>query len=84
MKTLVKDGLSLYVFEDDKVLDITASNVQVGEPLEFTILDCNSSNVTLHTDVTPPADWAGCKYNFDGTSWTANSDWEEPEEVVIP
>lgn len=54
MKTLVKDNKSIYIFEDDEVLDITANNVQVGEPLRSIIGDCNSSNVTLYTDVTPP------------------------------
>lgn len=79
MKTLVKDNKSIYIFEDDEVLDITANNVQVGEPLRSIIGDCNSSNVTLYTDVTPPEDWVGGKYLFDGTTWSANSDWLDPD-----
>jgi hypothetical protein len=78
MKTLVKDNKSIYIFDDAEVLDITADNIQVGEPARFIISDCNSSNITLYTDVTPPEDWTGNKYLFDGTTWTANSDWVDP------
>ena len=34
-------------------------------------------NSTIHTGVTPPEDWIGFKYSFDGTTWTANSNWVE-------
>lgn len=78
MKTLVKDTKSIYIFDDAEVLDITADNIQVGEPARFIIGDCNSSNITLYTDVTPPADWTGHKYFFDGTTWTENPDWVDP------
>lgn len=78
MKTLVKDNKSIYIFDDAEVLDITADNIQVGEPARFIISDCNSSNVTLYTDVTPPEDWVGHKYFFDGTTWTENPDWVDP------
>lgn len=82
MKTLVKDNKSIYIFDDAEVLDITADNIQVGEPARMIIGDCNSSNVTLHTDVTPPADWVGHKYFFDGTTWTENPDWVDPATLV--
>ena len=80
MKTLVKNNKSIYVFDDAEVLDITTDNIQVGEPARFIIEDCNSSDTTLHTDVTPPENWVGHKYLFNGTTWTENPDWEEPEE----
>lgn len=78
MKTLVKDNKSIYIFDDAEVLDITADNIQVGEPARLIISDCNSSNITLYTDVTPPEDWIGHKYLFDGTTWTENPDWVDP------
>lgn len=78
MKTLVKDTKSIYIFDDAEVLDITTDNIQVGEPAHMIISDCNSSNVTLYTDVTPPEDWSGHKYLFDGTTWTLNPDWVDP------
>lgn len=78
MKTLVKDNKSIYIFDDAEVLDITADNIQVGEPARFIIGDCSSSDTTLYTDVTPPEDWTGHKYLFDGTTWTENPDWVDP------
>ena len=29
-----------------------------------------------------PEDWVGNKYKLDGTTWSANPDWVEPEEAV--
>ena len=78
MKTLTKDNKSLYLFDNDKALSITAESITVGNPIEFIIGDCNSSNTELHAGVTPPADWAGGKYFFDGTTWTENPDWVDP------
>jgi len=79
MKTLVKNTKSIYIFDDAEVLDITLDNIQVGEPARLIIGDCSSSNTTLYTDVTPPADWEGHKYLFDGSTWTENPDWVEPD-----
>jgi len=81
MKTLVKnsDNLSLYVFDDNEALDIHADKIVVGDPERMIIGDCNSGNVTLYDNVTPPSDWTGGKYLFDGASWTANPGYTEPE-----
>lgn len=79
MKTLTKNNISIYVFDDNKSLTITEDNITVGEPAEFIIGDCNSNNTVLHNSVTPPDDWTGHKYTFDGTTWTLNSNWVEPE-----
>lgn len=77
MKTLVKNGISLYVFDDSEVLKIGNKKTVVGEPVKFMIMDCGSSNSNVHTNVTPPVDWQGGKYFFDGTTWTLNPDWSE-------
>jgi hypothetical protein len=77
MKTLVKNGISLYVFDDSEVLKIGNKKTVVGEPVKLIIMDCGSNNSNMHTDVTPPADWQGGKYLFDGTTWTLNPDWSE-------
>ena len=78
MKTITRNDtqISIYIFEDDQVLNIGAENIIVGDPAEFIIADCNSSNVTLYESVEPPEDWAGTKYLFDGTTWTANDDYK--------
>lgn len=79
MKTLTKNGVSIYLFDDNKALDIQSDKIVVGDPVDFIIGDCNSENVTLHENVTDPGDWAGHKYLFDGTDWTLNPDYNAPE-----
>jgi len=40
----------------------------------------NSGNATITENVTnAPSDWAGNKYKLDGTTWSANPDWVDPE-----
>lgn len=82
MKTLVKDNKSLYLLADDEVVVLTPENITVGEPPKFIIADCNSTNTTLYEGVTGPADWVGGKYLFDGTTWTVNPDWVEPDPTI--
>ncbi len=86
MKTLVRtsDNLSLYIFQDDEHLQISSDNIIVGSPEKLIIADCNSTNVTLHVDISPPANWAGGKYLFDGTDWTENPNWAGLEPVRDP
>jgi len=70
MKTLTNSrNVSIYLFEDDEVLNITSSNITVGAPPKFIINDCNSTNTTLHSGVTSPEEWFGHKYTYDGV-WT--------------
>jgi hypothetical protein len=81
MKTLTKNTKSLYIFEDDKHLDLAGSDIIVGSPVEFIVANLGAGASTLHTNVTPPPDWAGGKYFFDGTTWTLNPDWVDVDEV---
>lgn len=78
MKTLTKDGLSIYLFQDSEVLTVTPENISVGKPIKFIISDCNSNNSELHQGVIAPQDWVGCKYFFDGVNWTLNPNWVDP------
>lgn len=75
MKTLVHNltGLSRFVFEDTDV--ITLDDTKTVTPA-FIIQDLNSSNSTLYVNVTPPVDWEGNKYMFDGTTWQIDPEWE--------
>ena len=78
MKTLVKGGVSIYIFEDAEVVNIGSDSITVGDPLTLTIADCSSSDTVMHTGVTPPDNWDGCKYLFDGTTWSANPNYVAP------
>jgi len=75
MKTLTKDGLSLYLFEDDETLLVEADKITVGNPAKFIIGDCNSGNTVLHEGVTGPDGWSGGKFFFDGADWSVNPYW---------
>lgn len=84
MKTIVENAtnLSKYLFDDDKPVDMQTGQINVGAPanLDFIIGDLTSGNATLHENVTnAPADWTGNKYTFDGTTWTQDSNWVDPE-----
>ena len=78
MKTITKNNVSLYLFEDSVAITITEENITVGEPVQFIIDDCTSSNVVLHEGVSTPDDFMGHKYFYDGTAWSLNSDWIDP------
>ena len=82
MKTITfnDNNVSVYLFPDDKALDVQSDKIIVGDPEELIIADCNSSNVTVHENVTEPDDWFGWKYFYDGTTWTLNPDWVDPRE----
>lgn len=77
MKTLTKENLSLYLFDDAEFVAIATDKITVGNPPKFIIGDCNSIDTILHEGVTGPDDWVGGKYLFDGTDWTPSPDWVE-------
>jgi hypothetical protein len=84
MKTIVENStnLSKYLLDDSKAVSIGSDKITVGDPSspDFYIGDLNSGNCTLHENVTnAPDDWTGNKYTFDGTTWTQDSNWVEPE-----
>lgn len=80
MKTIVRKGtnVSLYLFEDNVVLDVQDNHIVVGNPAMFIIGDCNASNVNVHENVADPGNWEGWKYFYDGQAWTLNPDWTQP------
>lgn len=82
MKTIVETSTSLskYLLEDDVTITATATEITVGDPAQFIIGDLNTGNATIIENVTDaPADWTGNKYTYDGTTWTQNPDWVDPE-----
>jgi hypothetical protein len=83
VKTITENStnLSKYVFEDDKPVTMGSDKLTIGsDPVDFYVADLNSSNSTMHTGVTAPEGWTGCKFLFDGTDWSDNPDWVEPED----
>ena len=82
MKTIVETatGLSKYLLDDSVTITASSDHIVVGDPSQFIIGDLNSSNATITESVTnAPSDWTGNKYTFDGTTWTLNPDWVDPD-----
>lgn len=71
MQTICRDdnNVSLYLFDDETIIVQYEDRIEIGDPVEIIIADCNENNVTLYTDVTPPEDWEAWKYTFDGNVW---------------
>ena len=81
MKTIVSLGTntSLYIFEDNEVVDMQADRTAVGDPLAFYIGDCKTSNAALIENVTPPEDWAVGKYTYTASGgWEVDPNWIDP------
>lgn len=78
MQTICRDDneVSLYLFNDEALVVQYEDRIEVGDPVELIIADCNENNVTLYTNVTPPEDWAAWNYTFDGVTW---SPYQEPQ-----
>tara|TARA_B110000211_G_C14035337_1_gene534234 strand:- start:1225 stop:1479 length:255 start_codon:yes stop_codon:yes gene_type:complete len=83
MKTITfnSNSVSAYIFEDGH---LTSSSVGNIETANFIIGDLNSTNATIHAGVTPPADWMGGRYTFDGTEWAAVEGWVDPSTFTDP
>ena len=83
MKTIVETStkLSKYLLADDVTITATSNDITVGDPAQFIIADLNSGNTTIVENITnAPSDWIGNKYKLDGTTWSANPDWVDPDE----
>ena len=92
MKTLIRNtnNVSLFLWNDARSVTIASGSITVAADSTaisppskkdaFVVADLNSSNTTLHTSVaTPPSDWVGNAYCYNGTAWSANPDYVERE-----
>jgi hypothetical protein len=71
MKTLIRneDQISIYLFEDSVELVVSENGIIVGNPVEFTIGDRNSTNTTLVEGIDSPDDWSHWKYKYIDGQW---------------
>jgi len=82
-KTITENStnISKYLFADDKPVIMGSDKLTIGsDPVDFYVADLNSSNSTMNENVTAPEGWSGCKFLFDGTDWTDNPNWVDPNE----
>tara|TARA_R110000764_G_scaffold2894_2_gene12206 strand:+ start:554 stop:817 length:264 start_codon:yes stop_codon:yes gene_type:complete len=83
MKTITRNDnkVSKYLLEDGVQVNITTEDITIGDPENVIIVDLNSSNATLHTDVTnAPDDYVGNKYIYEDTAWSVNPDYRTLED----
>lgn len=81
MKTITRneENISIYAADDDVDITVVADKIIIGGPDDFIMGDRNSSNATLHENVTLPEDYHIYKYKFDGTNWTLNPAFDQEE-----
>lgn len=80
MKTIVRRGtnVSLYLVADDVPVTVGDSITYIGGSVDTHVCDCRADDAVLHEGATAPDDWKGCKYLFDGATWSPNPDWVAP------
>ena len=81
--TLKSNNVSVYVFEDSETVTMGSDQITVGDPVDRTLGDLNSSNAQLHAGVTAPDNWAGWKHTYDGSSWGDVSGWVDPRATRL-
>lgn len=77
--TLKADNRSILIAEDTDVVTVESNHVKRNEERIYGI---GADTVDLYEGVTAPEDWSSSKYFFDGTAWTQNPDWVDPEEML--
>ena len=81
--TFNESNISAYLYDNDVPIAVESNRLVVDDPAERIIGDMNSSNSTVHENVTAPADWFGGRYLFDGTTWTEVDGWVHPAQNEI-
>lgn len=84
MKTIVRNesNVSLYLLDDSVFVSVDVDKTTVGDPVQFYVADCNSSNATLFESVTQPEEWQASKYLYTAEGgWVLNPDWTPPEAL---
>lgn len=78
--TLNSDNRSIITAQDTDVVTVESNHVVRNEERIYGI---GAATVTLHEGVTVPEDWSSSKYFFDGSTWTLNPDWVDPEAEQV-
>jgi hypothetical protein len=84
MQTITKDKSSCYLYDDSEIINIQKDSVVIGNPPTLIIGDINIHNGQVYKNVTPPDDWKGNKYLFDGKTWELNPDFPPPKVYIQP
>lgn len=73
MKTICKGTVSIMVLPDDTPV-IMGETLIIGESGRYRISNKDNDHV-LYENVTPPDNYMGKRFCFDGISWSTNNNW---------
>jgi hypothetical protein len=83
MKTLIKNGVSCFLLEDEDYVSIKDTHTELVDkgplPGMIHLLDFDTSNsIVVENIVNIPEDWQQDKYLYQDGVWSVNPDWIAP------
>jgi hypothetical protein len=76
---MLDDSIEVTVTEDD--ISYTEYVSEIDKTIDNVIWDLNSSNATVHENVTVPEGAQPRRKTFDGTTWADNPNYTEPLDI---
>lgn len=77
------DNVVFRAYDNDIVITLESKRIRVKTAAGVGVEDIwdgkNSSTATIHENVTLPSEYLRNKFKYDGSSWSENSDWDDPE-----
>lgn len=77
--TFIDNNRSIILTNDSTDLKVEKDHVKNGNQKIYGLGD---TKVVLHENIADvPDDWQPSKYLFNGSTWTANPNWQDPEKI---
>ena len=73
MKTLVRRSVSIMVLKDDVPVSM-GGTIEIYSPPRY-LIDNSLGEIELYENVTPPDNYKGNMFCFDGKTWSPNPNW---------
>jgi hypothetical protein len=73
MKTLVRRSVSIMVLSDDVPVNM-GPVIEIYNPPKY-LIDNRLGEIQLYENVTPPENYRGNLFCYDGENWTPNPNW---------
>jgi len=76
------DGRVKYAYTDESPLELTETELRIGDPVSIIALDINSNEYKILYNADVPEDFLFDKYNYVDGVWTVRDMWKEPEPLT--
>lgn len=76
---MLDDSIEVTVTDND--ISYTEYVSEIDKTIDNVIWDLNSSNATVHENVTVPEGAQARRKTFDGTTWADNPNYTEPLDI---